>query len=97
MARYDVVRLNNHLVVDVQTDHLTGITTRLVIPLEPIASAPRRTPRLNPVLTVAGQPHVLMTQEMASVPAKWLTDRIGSLLVHADDIADAIDVLLTGF
>ncbi len=41
--------------------------------------------------------YVLMTQAMASVPAKWLTDRVGSCSPKADDIAEAIDVLLTGF
>lgn len=97
MARFDVYQLDGALVVDVQTDYLPDIATRLVVPLESLQAAPKRTPRLNPVLEIAGQRRVLIPQQMASVPAQQLRNKVGSLLGQSDDITEAIDVLLTGF
>ena len=97
MPRFDVYQLNSALVADVQTNYLPAIATRLVIPLETLQNAPRRTPRLNPTLDVGGQRRVLIPQQMASIPAQQLRNKIGSLLDQSDEITDAIDVLLTGF
>ena len=97
MSRHDLYRLDNGLVVDVQTDYLVGLDTRLVIPLDLAIRAPRRTPRLNPSFEIGGERYILMTQQMASVPSKWLDNRVASLAAFADDITEAIDVLLTGF
>ncbi len=97
MPRFDVYQLDGVLVVDVRTDYLPAISTRLVVPLETLQNAPRRTPRLNPTLEVGGQRCVLIPQQTASVPVQKLRNKIGSLLNQSDEITDAIDVLLTGF
>ncbi|WEK02746.1 MAG: CcdB family protein [Candidatus Devosia phytovorans] len=97
MARYDVFRLGDGLVVDVQTNYLSDIVSRLVVPLEPLQNTARRTRRLNPILQFDGGSYVLLPQQMASVSIRILTHRLGSIAEYHDDIMDAIDVLLTGF
>jgi toxin CcdB len=97
MPRFDVYQLNGMLVVDVQSNYLPAISTRLVVPLEALQNAPQRTPRLNPILEVGDQRRVLIPQQMASIPAQQLRNKVGSLLDQSDEITDAIDVLLTGF
>jgi toxin CcdB len=41
MARFDLHRLGNRYVVDVQADIIPNVGTRLVIPLFPTADVPR--------------------------------------------------------
>ena len=84
-------------VVNVQADLLNEIWTRVVIPLVPASDAPRNLlGTLNPVLAVLGKPHVLLTQNLASVPTPELGPPIGSLVSDRDAIVRAIDTLLSG-
>jgi hypothetical protein len=62
-----------------------------------LKDAPRRTPRLNPVLRLGDQLLVLIPQQMASVPIKTLHQKVGSPIAQSDEITDAVHVLLTGF
>lgn len=52
--------------------------------------------RLNPVLTVAGEPLVMVTQFLSAVPASLLRGRAVSLSGEAAAIGNALDLLLTG-
>jgi toxin CcdB len=97
MPRFDVYQLGGLMVVDVQTDYLPTMATRLVIPLETLQNAPQRAPRLNPIVEVDGQRFVLIPQQMSSIPIQALRDKVGSLSGQSDDVTDAIQVLLTGF
>lgn len=102
MARFDVRRFGNAgitLVVEVQADVLEDLATRVVIPLLPAGMAAKGAlTRLNPRIHVAGEDYVLMTTDIAALPAR----RLGSVVenieaVHRDDITDALDFLLFGF
>jgi len=97
MARFGVYRVDGRLVVDVQTDYLPDVSTRLVIPLETLDRAPRVTRQLNPILLVDGQRLMLITQQMSPVPKRSLGHEVASLRNQGDDVTAAIDVLLTGF
>jgi toxin CcdB len=97
MARYDVHRLGKALVLNVQASLLDDLATRVVIPLIPEGKAPRPIGELNPVLTLQGERYVLLTQALATVPLKELEKTTGSLDSHHDEIAKALDLLLTGF
>jgi toxin CcdB len=74
-------------VVDIQSGLLDTMATRVVIPLLPRQAAPPPAKALNPVLTIGGVEHVLMTQNIATVPLA---------LVERDQIVRAIDALLSG-
>ncbi len=97
MPRFDVHRLpSGTQVINIQTDLLDHLATRAVIPLLPFAQSPRPIAGLNPVLDLAGIPHVLLTQAIASVPTRELARPIASLAHRHDDILRAIHILLTG-
>jgi hypothetical protein len=61
-----------------------------------VAEAPRPAARLNPVLTVAGEPVVMVTQFLSAVPASLLRGGPVSLSGEAAAIGNALDLLLTG-
>ena len=82
--------------LDVQADLLRDLNTRVVVPLIPPGSAPRPAGRLNPVLTVAGAPAVMVTQFLSAVPAGLLRGDPVPLADQGAAILGAIDLLVTG-
>nr|WP_314261285.1 CcdB family protein [uncultured Devosia sp.] len=98
MGRFDVYRLGAvGLVVDVQSDLIPPMTTRLVIPLADASIAPGVFDGLNPGFAIGSEHYVLMTQQMSAIPASLLGKRVASLSREADRIARAIDYILYGF
>lgn len=97
MALYDVHRLGPSLVLDVQATLLDGLATRIVIPLIPETKVAQPIGELNPVFTHQGKKYLLLTQALAAVPLREMGKPISSLDAHHDEIAKALDLLLTGF
>ena len=99
MAQYDVFRNPEGpgYLLDVQSDLLDGLTTRLVVPLMPQTQAPKPAARLNPIVKIAEKPHVMVTQFMAAVPERLLSEQVTSVARLRDDITAAIDMLTHGF
>ena len=84
--------------LDVQSDIIGELKTRLVIPLYSLnefSGRPAR--RLNPVLNVEGEDYLVMTHEMASVRQSQLGDEVLSIREHREAIKNALDFLLDGF
>ena len=102
MAKFDVHELGSKstpLVVAVQSDLIEEIATRVVIPLSRVDAAPH-TPasRLNPVILISGQAHIVMTPNIASVPKARLGPVIANVEAdHGDTITGALDFLFYGF
>lgn len=97
MARFDVFELSgSRLVLDVQSDFLFGIATRLVVPLLPEATAPRPFPRLNPKFGIDGKDYVMATTLVVAVPVQVLTTKVASLRAEQDQISRALDMVLFG-
>lgn len=84
-------------VVDVQADLLNGLKTRIAVPLIPEGEASKPISGLNPVFQIDGQPHVMLTQALASVPSAELRHAVLSLAPHHDAVMRALDLLLVGF
>lgn len=102
MARFGVHRFgraNTMLVVDVQSDLLDEIATRVVIPLTLVTGAHREgQPRLKPTIEVAGSNYLLRTTEIAAVPRSSLGSVIANIeAAHRDTIDAALDFLFYGF
>ena len=99
MSRYDVYALasGSALVLDVQSDLLEPLNTRVVVPLMPPASAPKPARRLNPVFELDGQSLVMVTQFTAAVACAELGKPIGNLETHSAEITAALDMLFQGF
>jgi toxin CcdB len=104
MPRFDLYRLSRAagsgtpgvLVVDVQSPHLDYLESRIVVPLRQRAQAKPVT-ELHPSVSIDGDVYVLMTHALASVRRRDLGHAIGSLAGHRDEIARALDILITGF
>ncbi|MGF1803741.1 CcdB family protein [Aliivibrio sifiae] len=83
--------------VDVQSDLLDNLNTRLVIPLTPIELLDKKAPsHLCPTIHIGEGDFVMLTQQMASVPVKILTDPVNELSTFRNEIIAAIDFLITG-
>jgi toxin CcdB len=102
MAQFDVYRnldpANNAAfpyVLDIQSDLLSALATRVVAPLEAVAHDPPMK-RLNPIFSIEGRSMMMATADIASVHRDVLRERVASLADHRYDVINAIDVLLTG-
>ena len=100
MAQFDIHRFQAggraRYVVDLQSDLLSELSTRLVAPAYPLGPTTPRITRLNPKLEVEGRQYFLATQEMAAIKKSLLGTTVGSAAARRDEIIVAIDLLITG-
>jgi toxin CcdB len=99
MARFDVLKFGpNLLVLDVQTELLASLQSRVVVPLRPVSHLPSEPlPRLRPSLRILGDTYLLGTPEIGAVPVSQLGECVANLEDQREVIVDAIDFLLQGF
>lgn len=99
MARFDVYANPGTAgyVLDVQADVLSGLNTRIVVPLMPLAQAPVPAKRLNPLFVIGDVPHVMVTQFMAAIPRALLRSPVTNLSGQDSEIMAALDMVLVGF
>ena len=86
------------MLVDVQSELLQDLETRVVIPLakrRAFASFPLAV--LMPTVELEEETYVLMTPELAGVSRAELGARIGSVAAHGRAITAALDLLHRGF
>ena len=83
--------------LDIQSDLLHGLVSRVVVPLIPLQDFGRPIKKLNPVFSIDGVDHVMATSEIAGIPTKNLGRRVYNLDIHRHDIKSAIDFLQDGF
>ncbi len=83
--------------VDVQSDILVELNTRIVIPLTPLNTLNNTTAKkLCPTIEISGHSFVLLTHQLTSIPTSVLVKETASLENYRDEILGAIDLLLTG-
>ena len=99
MARHDVYAApeGGFYLLDLQTDLLDGLATRVVAPLLPLDAAPKPAAILNPVFEIAGAPHVMAAQFLSAVPASILGRPVANLSACAETITRAVDMVFQGF
>ncbi|MER8525307.1 CcdB family protein [Mesorhizobium sp. M0814] len=99
MARYDFYQSaeGDGYLLDVQSDFLGRLDTKVVVPLMPANKAPVPGRRLNPIFTINGKDHVMVTQFMSALMTSELPVAEGNLSRHHDDIVSALDMLFQGF
>ncbi len=105
MARFDVYAnpgaqaKTTPYLLDVQSDLLDNLDSRIVIPLrgmEHFAKVKLPT-RLTPVLSVNGRDYLLETPKMAAVPLRILKAPLASLAAAQAEITGALDFLFQGY
>ena len=98
MARFDVYRLTDGgLVVDLQADLLSDLTTRVVAPLLPLDGSLKAASNLNPIFNVDGEKHILGVQFLAAIPNRELQNFVCSLSSDEQIMLKSIDMLFSGF
>lgn len=102
MARFDVYsRISGGpvLLLDVQSDILQILDTRIVVPLAPQQTFKTQPllRRLNPIVTVEALPYVLVTTGLGAARIVDLGTPIGNVEKQRQTVIDAIDFLLQGF
>ena len=85
------------LLLDIQSDLLVPLATRVVIPLAPAGEARVRSMKtLTPILHFEGKDYLMLTPQIAGIPARELGQAVGDLNSDGDKIVAAMDFLLTG-
>lgn len=105
MARFDVYpnpgvqATTTPYLLDVQSDLLDALDTRVVIPLRSVDRFPKvRLPdRLTPIVSIAGRDYLLETPMMGAIPRRVLKAPVTSLDQERDKITAALDFLYQGF
>ena len=100
MARYDVFpdQLNTSgYLLDVQSDILAKMETRVVVPLIRIELYPFPSHRLNPTFQIDDKDYVMGAQFLSAVSQTALKLPVFSLTNEADKITVALDMLFQGF
>lgn len=99
MNRYDVYKnkFGTGYILDVQTDLLSGLNTRVVVPLISILDSPKLAKYLNPTFEVEGKEVAMMTQFIAAIPGSELTNQVDNLGVFHHEISSALDMIFSGF
>jgi toxin CcdB len=104
MAQFDVYpnpivddRLLYPYVVQLSSDFVRSVRTRLTAPLSPAASAAGPMARLHPEIQLEGQIYVLETMSMLAHDAADLRGSIGNLRAQVDDIFNALDFAFHGY
>lgn len=99
MARHDIYKnpKGNGFLLDVQNDIVEIIGSRVVVPLVPNLKFAKLAERLNPEFLIGQRKYVMLTQQIAAVPATILGSSAGTLKGHQDKITEALDMLFQGF
>jgi len=85
------------LLLDVQSELLDDLATRVVVPLVPASQRKAQSvKKLMPTVVAGGQRYLLVTPQLAGVSRKSLGVAVGDLSRHRAEIVAALDLLLTG-
>jgi toxin CcdB len=100
MARFDLHRNRldeTSLLLDVQSDFLSHLDTRLVIPALTLARIGKRIPQLHLTLQHKSKTLYLATNLMAAVQTHQLGSVVDNIEPRSHEIVAAIDFLMQGF
>ncbi len=104
MAQFDVYKNPNKtsarvipFLLDVQSDFLSGFTSRVVVPLAVSGYEVNPTRRLHPQFQIDGVGTIMLTERLSALPKAALGAHITSLAQHRDEIVAAMDFLVLGF
>lgn len=102
MAQLDVYLNNNSdtnklypYLLDIQSDALSSLPTRVVIPLVRASNFEKVVSILNPQLKIDQTDVIVSTAQMASIDARILGARVCSLHDMRNEIVAAIDLLIS--
>ncbi len=84
--------------LDVQSDLLKHLSTRVVVPLCPVSALGRKSiSTLSPEFDINGVSYTLLTPQLAGVELSDIGPLTADLSDHRFEIINALDFLFTGF
>lgn len=104
MAQFDVYKNPSHTtqkaypyIVDIQHELISDIATRMVVPLGRSSHFKNEQMQgLTPDIQYKGEKLLLLTPQIASIPANQLREPIGSLEHFRNEIIASLDFAITG-
>lgn len=103
MPRFDIHHNPNPVtrdtvpyLMDVQYGLFAELRTRVVIPLVRADQQGRPMERLTPVITIEGEPCILLTPQLAGIACSELGEPVVNGGAHRDQVIQALDFLFTG-
>ena len=85
------------LLLDVQSDLIADLNTRVVVPLCPVSAMKGKLIKnLTPVFEIDGQQYVMLTPQLAGTSKKQVGAKVADLAHHRETILAALDLLITG-
>ena len=85
------------LLLDIQSDLLDPLATRVVVPLTPAGAARSRSMHaLTPMVWFEGKEYLMLTPQLAGVATRDLGPVVGDLTADRATITAAIDFLIEG-
>lgn len=104
MAQFDVHRNPNPqtrarmpFLLDVQSDLLAELGTRVVVPLCPASAMKGKLVKtLMPTFAIDNKPYAMLTPQLAGIERKQMGTEVASLAEYRNEIIAALDLLLTG-
>lgn len=104
MARFDVyahpdasLRRATPFLLDVQNPHISGLATRVVVPLRAASAFTLRARDLNPSFQVGGREVVADAAALAAFPTSELRSPVANLQTSSADILAALDTLFGAY
>ncbi|HKT98947.1 MAG TPA: CcdB family protein [Paraburkholderia sp.] len=106
MARFDLYsnpaksRTTTPYLLDVQSDHLGNLESRVVIPVTRVAgnyTASKVAQDLSPIIVIDGEQFMLETPFLGAFPASQLGSAVGTLKGEQDRIGAALDRLFGAY
>ena len=104
MARFDVYlnpdkseQLFIPFYLDVQSDHIKGLQTRIVVPLWRAGELVSGVEQLSPAFEVAGQSVVMDTPSLGAIPVSALAKKVDSLASEQIQIQNALDTIFGSY
>lgn len=83
--------------VDIQSDLLSDVGTRVVVPLiKRTAATKKPIKNLMPVVRVDGHEFLMIVPQLAAIATADLGVPVGSAAQHRDEVVAALDFLITG-
>jgi toxin CcdB len=104
MAQFDVFENPNSdsseripYLLDVQSNLLSQLASRVVVPLSDSPDLKgRAAQRLHPLFSIRGRSVMMLTHQLAAVPASRIGNKVTNLSGTRDEIIAALDFLITG-
>ncbi len=104
MAQFDVFENPNEetkqaipFLLDLQTDLLDVLSTRVVAPLIAASAMGKAIKHLNPQFTIRNITVFMSTPELAGISVQSMGEKVSSLRDQRHEIIAALDFLFTGF